>query len=79
MAAMTKEQYKKYYHTQINNLLLQLAKRNDETVGWWFHHELDKQYKKLWSICNICNVKILSSTKDHGLQHLREKNLLPFI
>lgn len=80
MAVMNKEQWKLYNRTV--SLLIQLAKRNNDTFKYWFRHEADPNLGTAICICNICNIQLTSHVEPvryHGLQHLKDKNLLPFI
>lgn len=77
---MNKDLWKLYNKTV--SLLIQLAKRNNDTVRYWFRHEADPNLGTAICICNICNVPLVNQVERvryHGLQHLKDKNLLPFI
>ena len=74
---------------KLNSLLLLLAKRiNNNVEEWsvWKFPERDKRNisdkESLIVICLICNDEIdmyYKSISEHGLLHLKEHNLLPFI
>jgi hypothetical protein len=68
-------------------ILLRLAKRNyPNSYGWWksypYSPEPGIQPQKLMIRCLICDKDIeteLEKVEKHGLNHLKESNLLPFI
>lgn len=68
----------------LHSLLLSLAQRNDETCTDWigpvFSSNLSDQF--FYCYCYICEKTFPNSNnaiEKHGMQHLKEKNLLPFI
>lgn len=71
---------------KLNSLLLLLAKRINNNVEEWSVWKFPERYKNdkesLIVICLICYDEIdmyYKSISEHGLLHLKEHNLLPFI
>jgi hypothetical protein len=73
-----------YGVSAIDSLLNAIARRDGYAIDFWF----DLNDQGLWA-CNICGQKFIdTSTEDetfdetmdnHGIIHLQERNLLPFI
>jgi hypothetical protein len=66
------------------DLLIQLARRNNDNVLHWCSYNRDPQAvgEKWNGFCNICESWIGTEVfyiRAHGWQHLKDKNLLPFI
>lgn len=64
-------------------LLLKLAKRLDKKCPLWFNCSLSPKRGDHWTCC-ICQKdfvfeKSFLEIDDHGYQHLKDSNLLPFI
>lgn len=64
--------------------LVQLARRTNPKLIWWCSGEWRKTTPLSYYItCHICNQEIVEDTEDavylHGIQHLKDFNLLPFL
>jgi hypothetical protein len=64
-------------------LLNKLAKRVNDKINIWYNCKLDPYINDNWD-CHICDKsfifeKTLNEIWEHGNQHLKDSNLLPFI
>jgi hypothetical protein len=64
-------------------LLTQIARRKDPSILMWFDMEMHSTLGDQWT-CHICQEKIVLNYTFreidlHGIQHLRDSNLLPFL
>jgi hypothetical protein len=70
-------------HKDLHKLLLELAKRINPNCSIWYNCSLAPKKKDVWR-CFVCNgefvfVEYLSEIDAHGLQHLKDSNLLPSV
>ena len=68
---------------EFHSLLLKLAKRNDASFSTWFNCSLTPNKNDPWS-CYVCQKEFAFKERileidEHGFQHLKDSNLLPFI
>ena len=64
-------------------LLTQIARRKNPSVTMWFDMEMHSTLGDQW-VCHICQEKVVFNETFreidlHGIQHLRDSNLLPFL
>ena len=69
-----------YLDDTAEQILIQLAKRKCPETNRW--NKLDSKFSHAYTIhCLICDQTFpnVQGINRHGIQHLKDKNLLPFI
>lgn len=64
-----------------HDVLLLLAKRKDPSLSKWRTATRDDRKLRIWTCC-ICGESweaAALSSYNHGMKHLKDRNLLPFI
>lgn len=72
------------HYFKLNDLITSLAKRINPKAYYWFTRDCDDNSYDYYNLCNICLMKLHSEMsilelRTHGINHLKERNLLPFI
>lgn len=65
------------------DVLNKLARRTNPSLAWWCSGEWASDKITYLVTCHICNKRIIDEAENsvylHGMQHLKECNLLPFL